>query len=272
VLFPHISLRENIAFSLRLRHRPAGEVADRVQELAELLRIAHLLDRRPGTLSGGEQQRGALARALAPRPTVLLLDEPLSALDEGTRAELAPELASLSRDLGTTVIHVCHNFDEALQLADRIAIIRAGQVIQVGNPANVFRQPDSAFVAKFVGAENLFPVTASSPVAGTITVGQGVELQVSHLPQGDSLLAMIRPEEVTVRHGQQAVPAVNGFGATVREVEDRGRLVRLHLEGPLPLLVALTPQAFRDVGIVAGESVQVHCPPDTVHVIVRDEA
>lgn len=272
VLFPHISLRENIAFSLNLRRQQAAAVEARVAELAELLHISHLLDRRPRTLSGGEQQRGALARALAPHPTLLLLDEPLSALDEGTRAELTPELRRLSEDLGTTIIHVCHNFEEALQLGDRIAIMRGGQVLQVGPPAEVFRRPGSAFVAKFVGAENLFPVAGADYAASTIALEGGLQLRVTDLPAGDQLLATIRPEEIVLRHADETAPPLNTFPATFQRLEDRGRTLRLHLEGILPLLVALTPQAYRELGVAPGTAVQVHCPPEAVHLIAQDTA
>jgi ABC-type Fe3+/spermidine/putrescine transport system ATPase subunit len=270
VLFPHISLRANIGFSLNIRRRPADEVEGRVRELAELLHIGHLLDRRQRTLSGGEQQRGALARALAPRPTLMLLDEPLSALDEGTRAELAGELRGLSSRLGTTLIHVCHNFDEALQLADRIAIIRGGRVLQVGTPADVFRRPRSEFVARFVGAENLFPVTSSDHAARTVTVGGGLTLEAAGLLEAASLVTVIRPEEIMVRPAGAPMPPGNTFSARLRAVEDRGRLIRLGLEGPLPLLAVMTPQAYREGGLAPGDPVQVHCPPDAVHLIVQD--
>ncbi|NPV47115.1 MAG: ABC transporter ATP-binding protein [Armatimonadetes bacterium] len=270
VLFPHISLQANIAFALNVRRRPPDEIEARVRELAELLHISHLLDRRPRTLSGGEQQRGALARALAPRPTLMLLDEPLSALDEGTRAELAGELRGLSGRLGTTIIHVCHNFDEALQLADRIAIIHGGRVLQVGTPGDVFRRPRSAFVARFVGAENIFPVIQRDHRANVVTVGQSLPLQVTALPDHPSLLTMIRPEEIMLRPADAPMPPFNSFHANLLEVEDRGRLMRLNLAGPLPLLVVMTPQAFRESGVAPGDQVQVHCPPEAVHLLPQD--
>lgn len=272
VLFPHLSLRENIAFSLSLRHVPGAEANARVGELAELLNISHLLERRPRTLSGGEQQRGALARALAPHPSLLLLDEPLSALDEGTRAELTPALSRLSRELGTTIIHVCHNFEEALQLGDRIAILRGGRILQVGPPAEVFRRPDSAFVARFVGAENLFPVSSQTTAPLTVTLAVGPKLRVERLPAGSQLLATIRPEEIVLLPAGASAPDCNTFPATLAHLEDRGRTVRLHLTGALPLIAGLTPQAFRQLGVSPGSALQVHCPPAAVHLIAQDSA
>lgn len=276
VLFPHLSLRRNIGFSLALQRVPLEEIEARTEQLSRLLNIYHLLDRKPRTLSGGEQQRGALARALAPEPTLLLLDEPLSALDEGTRAELSVELSRISDELGTTVIHVCHNFDEALQLADRIAIMHQGRVLQVGPPAEVFRKPESAFVARFVGAENVFPVRKVNRAAGQVVVGEGLRLPVDNLPDADELLVMIRPEEIEVTPQGVATAAggtamVDDQGVcprfTLTRVEDRGRIMRLHLQGPLPLLATMTPQAYRTAGVTAGDTVSTCWCSSAVHVL-----
>ena len=266
VLFPHMSLQRNIGFSLELRHVPAEQIERRVRELAELLNIAHLLDRRPRTLSGGEQQRGALARALAPEPTVLLLDEPLSALDEGTRAELSVELARISDELRTTVVHVCHNFDEALELADRIAIMHQGRVWQVGTPAQVFRKPASPFVARFVGAQNLFEVVEVDRANKTVKLGEHVSLPVASLPEQSDLLAMIRPEEISV--GREGA-APSGLRWVLQSIEDRGRVMRLRLQGPLPLLVTMTPQAFAAAQVAKGDAVIASWDPRAVHVLSR---
>ena len=262
VLFPHLNLRRNIGFSLALQRVPLAEIEARTAHLAQLLNIAHLLDRKPRTLSGGEQQRGALARALAPEPTVLLLDEPLSALDEGTRAELSPELSRICRELGTTIVHVCHNFDEAIELADRVAIMHMGQILQIGPPADVLRRPNSAFVARFVGAQNVFPVQSVDRVAGAVIVGEGLRLEAARVPEGTDLLVMIRPEEIGVSPDGQGLPC------RLLSVEDRGRHMRLHLQGPLPLLAIMTPQAFRLTGVTEGDEVVVHWRPEAVHVMV----
>jgi ABC-type sugar transport system ATPase subunit len=270
VLFPHLSLRQNISFSLELQQVEAPARQARVAELAALLNISHLLDRKPRTLSGGEQQRGALARALAPRPTLLLLDEPLSALDESTRAELSVELRRVSEELRTTVIHVCHNFDEALELADRVAIVHQGRVQQVGPPPEVFRRPASDFVARFVGCENLFPVQSANRTALTIRLAGGVELPVAQLPRGEGLQAIIRPEDIAVRAGGAEVAGLGEVPATVAAIEDRGRLIRLRLSGPLPLLVTLTRQAWWAAGLAEGQRVLAHCRPEAIHLLAHD--
>jgi ABC-type Fe3+/spermidine/putrescine transport system ATPase subunit len=194
---------------------------------------------------------------------VLLLDEPLSALDEGTRGELAPELSRICRELGTTIVHVCHNFDEAIELADRVGIMHQGRMLQVGPPAEVLRRPDTDFIARFVGARNVFPVAAVDRARNSVTVGEGMTLTVAALPEGNDLLAMIRPEEISAaREGE-------GMACVLARVEDRGRHMRLHLEGPLPLLAILTPQAYRHSGVQEGERVVAQWEAEAIHVMVR---
>lgn len=269
VLFPHMSLRDNIEFSLVVRGAPQELRRRRVRELSELLGIAHLLERRPLTLSGGEQQRGALARALAPSPTVLLLDEPLSALDEGTRRELTPELSKVSGELKTTVIHVCHNFDEALELADRIAIIHQGRIVQVGTPAEVFRTPDGEFVARFVGAENLFPVRSCDRSACLVVLDGDIALRVGRVPAADGLLAIIHPDEISLcAHGGEEVRrAANAVPCVLVRADDRGRFVRLRLEGPVCLTALMTRQAFAATGVGEGDRVLASFSPEAIHLL-----
>jgi ABC-type Fe3+/spermidine/putrescine transport system ATPase subunit len=155
-LFPHLDVAQNIGFGMRLRRKSRDETERKVNELAGLLKITHLLGRSPLHLSGGEKQRVALARALAIEPKVLLLDEPLSALDEQTRETLCVELRRVHAELRTTTVHVSHNFEETLAVADRIGIIQDGRVRQVGTPEDVFRRPASEFVARFVRSENIW--------------------------------------------------------------------------------------------------------------------
>jgi ABC-type Fe3+/spermidine/putrescine transport system ATPase subunit len=270
VLFPHMSLRANIEFSLTLARVPRDKIDKRVRDLTTMLRIDGLLERRPRTLSGGEQQRGALARALAPEPVLMLLDEPLSALDEGTRAELMPELDRISHELGTTVIHVTHSFEEALELGDRMALLRAGRIIQTGTPSEVLRRPASEFIARFVGCANLFAVSSADSAAGTATVDGDVTLRVREvLADGDRLVA-IRPEDVQVAPGApRAGGDTNTVPARFTRVDDRGRTVRLTLEGPLRLQVAMTRQAFQATGVSVGDQVVATFPAEAAHMLER---
>jgi ABC-type sugar transport system ATPase subunit len=164
-LFPHLSVEDNVAFGLTTRHRrlPRRDAAARVRELAGLLGLTPLLARRPADLSGGERQRVALARALAPRPSLLLLDEPLSALDASLRRQLRAEIAALLRGLGTTVLYVTHDQEEAMMLADRLVVLQGGRVVQAGPPLELYRRPANPFVAGFLGEANLLPIAAVSP-------------------------------------------------------------------------------------------------------------
>jgi ABC-type Fe3+/spermidine/putrescine transport system ATPase subunit len=161
-LFPHLSVADNVAFGLITGRRrlPRPQVAPRVMELAGLLGLTPLLGRRPEELSGGERQRVALARALAPRPALLLLDEPLAALDAALRRQLRAELAALLRRLGTTVLYVTHDQEEAMMLADHLVVLDRGRVMQAGPPLDLYRRPQHPFVASFLGEANLLPIAA----------------------------------------------------------------------------------------------------------------
>ncbi|MFZ0447972.1 MAG: ATP-binding cassette domain-containing protein [Desulfatiglandaceae bacterium] len=154
-LFPHLTVQENIAFGLRLKKEARGEIKKTVEEMAGFLEIGHLLNRRPGRLSGGEQQRVALARALVLKPYVLLLDEPLSALDRSTRGRLRRELKRIHRELGVTIFHITHDLPEAFFLADHLALMKDGGILQEGKPEMVLRRPRSRTVAELLGIENL---------------------------------------------------------------------------------------------------------------------
>jgi ABC-type sugar transport system ATPase subunit len=270
VLFSHMSLRRNIEFPLRLRKRPQEEINAIVERLARTLRIERLLERRPRTLSGGEQQRGALARALASSPALLLLDEPLSALDEGTRVDLTEWLARITDELGTTVIHVCHNYDEALDLADRIAVMRDGRILQVGPPTDVLRRPQGEFLARFMGTQNLLPGRADE-ASGTVRVGENTVLRTGAEAPGPSVLVAIRPESIALSAADAPDDgSANRVRATLATVRDRGRHMLLALEGDIALTVSLTPQAFHALAVSVGDEVWAVIPPEAVHMMASD--
>ena len=167
-LFPHLNVRDNIAFGLRMQRWAPERIRTRVEELATMVRIAALLDRKTDALSGGEQQRVALARSMAPEPGLLMLDEPLGALDRTLREMLVYEIRRVLRETGMTALYVTHDQDEAFALADRVAILNAGQVAQQGTPSEVFFWPASAFVARFLGHRNLIPAVIVGPVDGGV--------------------------------------------------------------------------------------------------------
>ncbi|MEI7713690.1 MAG: ABC transporter ATP-binding protein [Rhodospirillales bacterium] len=194
-LFPHMTVAANIAFGLR--HMDRSTAAARVQEMLALVRLEALADRRPNQLSGGQQQRVALARGLAPMPAVLLLDEPLSALDRALRAETRDELVRLRRELGTSFILVTHDQQEALTMADRIGVMRDGRMVQVGTPAAVYEHPNCRFVAEFLGAANILPGVAND---GRVDLpGLGV-VAAPGASSGPMLLAL-RPERLRLGEG-----------------------------------------------------------------------
>lgn len=161
-LFPHLTVFENIAFGLRRKGSPKPKIKQAVEEMAAFLEIGPLLQRRPNRLSGGERQRTALARALVMEPFVLLLDEPLSAMDRATRSRLQNELKRIHRQLGVTIIHITHDVTEAFFLADRLAVMKDGRILQEGSPAEVCRRPQSQSVAELMGIENLIAATVDN--------------------------------------------------------------------------------------------------------------
>jgi ABC-type Fe3+/spermidine/putrescine transport system ATPase subunit len=179
-LFPHLTVFENIAFGLRLRGTPKAKIEQAVAEMAGFLEIGPLLQRRPSRLSGGERQRTALARALVMEPYVLLLDEPLSAMDRATRSRIQNELKRIHTELGVTIIHITHDVGEAFFLANRLAVMKAGQILQEGTPEEVCRRPRSQSVAELMGIENLITATVED---GRLVTGLG-HLDRRHLAGG----------------------------------------------------------------------------------------
>lgn len=158
-LFPHLTVCKNIAFGLQLRGEPREKTGEAVKKMADFLDISAILDRRPGSLSGGEKQRAALARALVLKPYALLLDEPLSALDRSMRHRLRRELKRIHREIGVTIVHITHDLTEAFSLADHLAVMKNGVIVQQNTPENVLKRPKNRWVAELIGIENLIPCT-----------------------------------------------------------------------------------------------------------------
>ena len=194
-LFPHLSVRQNVGFGLKMRGRPAAEIDKTVERALKLVQLEAMAERKPQQLSGGQQQRVALARALAPEPEVLLLDEPLSALDLKLRKEMQVELKRLQLELGITFIFVTHDQEEALTMSDRIGVMSAGRLQQVGPPRDIYIRPVNRFVADFIGETNFIPAEVRRGVA---TMAGNVELPVDKsAPEGAHTLA-VRPEHVRI--------------------------------------------------------------------------
>ncbi len=275
-LFPHLTVAQNIAFGMRIRKKPRAEMDRTVNQLAELLGITHLLGRGPTHLSGGERQRVALARALAIEPRVLLLDEPLSALDEQTRENLCIELRRVHEELGTTTLHVSHNFEETLAVADRVGIIAQGRMRQVGTPEEVFRKPNSEFVARFVRSENILRGSARRSEGGLAVTVREFEFRANDGPEGDVYMT-VRPEDVAVSESGVASPepGPNHLTGTVARTIDKGSLIRVNMavgDGigepgeRLTIVALMARRAFRNAGIQVGDSVTASFDPASVHV------
>lgn len=200
-LFPHMSVRDNIAFGLKERKVSKSEVKERVDRMLELIELPHLGDRKPKQLSGGQQQRVALARSLIIEPTVLLLDEPLGALDLKLRKQMQIELKAIQRRVGITFIYVTHDQEEALTMSDRIVVMRDGQVEQEGSAEDIFDRPATRFVAEFMGSGNVIPTTivASDNVSSTVGfAGRNLTIPLSEPISGGDAAMVIRPEKVNL--------------------------------------------------------------------------
>jgi spermidine/putrescine transport system ATP-binding protein/putrescine transport system ATP-binding protein len=263
-LFPHLDVFRNIAYGLRRERLSKQQVAQRVQAVLSLVRLEGLERRRPDQLSGGQRQRVALARALAKRPKVLLLDEPLSALDKKLRETMQQELRTLQRQVGITFVFVTHDQDEAFAMSDRIAVMDRGKVLQVATPADLYRRPSCRQVASFVGAINLFPGRVAEVSSQAVVVDAGPLGHIETTPhreeltQGASVTVAVRPEQIAISTaGPATAKSVSGCILNATYLGDRTfvNVLVQGLESPilvsgvgLPDLEALQPdkQAWLD--------------------------
>ncbi len=218
-LFPHMKVRDNVGFGLRMRHVPRAEADTRIDAALELVRLGNQGEKLPGQLSGGQQQRVAIARAIVIEPPLVLMDEPLSNLDAKLRIEMRAEIRRIHNLLGSTTVYVTHDQDEALSLADRVVVMREGEIRQVGRPEELYESPASLDVAEFMGFRNRVTgkLTALSGGRATISVG-GASLEgraVGALKPGDTATLVARPDDLAV--------SATGLAATVETVEYRGR-------------------------------------------------
>jgi putative spermidine/putrescine transport system ATP-binding protein len=242
-LFPHMTVFENVAFPLKTRRVGGPEVAKRVEEVLAAVQMSGLGARYPRQLSGGQQQRVALARALVYRPSLLLMDEPLGALDKKLREEMQSEIKTLQRELGITTIYVTHDQQEALALSDRIAIMNGGDVIQVGSPLALYEQPATDFVAGFLGDVNLVEGVVAEAANGIvrIQVVDGPDLLAVGGPAGapgKRVRLTIRPERLEIESTGRAGP--NIWRGRVRDVVFHGELVRYGVEVPSSVVFRVT--------------------------------
>jgi putative spermidine/putrescine transport system ATP-binding protein len=264
-LFPHMSVGQNVEYGLKVKKRPAAERRTKVAEALSLVRLEGFEKRRPSQLSGGQRQRVALARALVKRPRVLLLDEPLGALDLKLRQQLQVELKRIQAEVGITFIYVTHDQDEALSMSDRIAVMESGRVIQVGSPHDVYDEPRSDFVAGFVGVSNLLELPIESVDDGIATLRLGPRDRVTAaLDEGhpaDKAIVTIRPERIELVEGEGEVAAEADCHASgvVRESLYAGPTSRFVVEldggGELMVLRQNARTSFEDTEALKGRPV-----------------
>ncbi|WP_353512285.1 ABC transporter ATP-binding protein [Thermus sp. LT1-2-5] len=266
-LFPHMTVEGNVAFGLRMKGLAQAEVKRKVAWALELVDLMGLEKRYPRELSGGQKQRVALARALVLEPLVLLLDEPLSALDARLRQELRVELMQLQRRLGTTFIFVTHDQEEALVMSDRIAVMREGRIVQMGLPDEVYERPKSRFVAEFLGRSNFLPAKPH-PLGAETPLGP---LRLKEPLQKEALLA-IRPEKIRLYPAQNGAPArENLVRAAVEEIVYTGAENQYYLRaGEVRLLAYTLNQDLQEPGAEEfgyGEEVYCYLPPENLVVV-----
>ena len=261
-LFPHLSVRDNIAFPLRARHVPRAEVRRRLGPFVELLRLEHLLARWPMHLSGGERQKVALARALVAQPRLVLLDEPVSALDESTREHLCAELRRIHGELDVTTIHISHSVEEALSVADRAGVIHQGRLVQAGPLRDLISRPVSEFVARFFRAHNIIRATAEPDGDATRLTFAGHAIRVPGQLRG-AVTFVIRPEALEVH---KAATVANAVPAVLRRVSDHGPYRHLEFDAGIPLVTCSTAPADT-LSAAVGEPHTLVFPPDAIHVL-----
>lgn len=248
-LFPHMTVAENVAYGLRAQRMPEADVANRVNEMLELVQLPHVRDKRPGHLSGGQQQRVALARALATRPSVLMLDEPLGALDLKLRRQLQGELKRIHRETGTTFLFVTHDQEEALHMSDRIAVMRGGRIEQLDAPQTIYSSPVNDFVADFVG-DISFLRGRHDPAAGVFVLEGGACLPLKlDRAEGPARLA-VRPEQVSLVDAEGSVEAV------VADVVPETGSTRVHLMLPGGQALQARLLGFEAASLVRGQQVK----------------
>ncbi|KAF5435295.1 molybdate/tungstate transport system ATP-binding protein [Candidatus Methanophagaceae archaeon] len=269
ILFPFLTVEENIGFGLKSRKMGKGEIKRKVDELANLLGVSHLSHRYPATLSGGEQQKVAIARAIAIEPRVLLLDEPLSALDSRTRDYLREELKRVKEEFGITMIHVTHDQTEALVLADRIAVMMQGRIMQVGTPHEVFNKPLNNDLADFVGVENILSGVVRNNEDGVADIeiadiGSNI-FAVSEYHAGDAVKVFLRPEEIILSRHKEDSTARNDIKGRINELHDIGPLTRVQMDTGLVALI--TKRSRESLGLQIGNEVYATFKATLVHVV-----
>ncbi len=265
-LFPHLSVENNIAFGLRMRKCPKNEAKAKMDAIVDVVGVSHLLNRSPITLSGGEKQKVALARALVTGPKVLLLDEPLSALDPETRERMQEELREIHRRIALIVIHVTHDFEEAIALGHRVAVLNDGRIAQIGTPEEFLRRPSSEFVARFALTRNILSgrVVGAEDGCTLIDIG-GTKVRATREATGEVRLSL-RPEDIFISKEPLQSSARNCFLGAVSDIIDRGSLIYITVNLPPDFTCIVTRQAFDELELRKGAEVWITFKASAIHV------
>jgi ABC-type Fe3+/spermidine/putrescine transport system ATPase subunit len=271
-LFPNMTVEENIAFGLKMRKMPKKAVAERVNVMLDLIGLSSWRSLYPAQLSGGQQQRVALVRALAPDPQVLLLDEPLSALDAKIRLRLRAEIKRLQQELKKTMIHVTHDQEEALSIADRVVVMESGRFRQVGRPIDIYKNPTCRFVADFVGTSNFFDGRRTGAVVDTGR--RKIKVMQNGAAAGGAVSLSIRPENVEVFNKKPIPPVVepmNLFTGRIDVVVFQGAAVRLlvHMDGE-EIISDIIEKEFQHRDLKQGDEIYVYFSPDAFMVFPEE--
>jgi putative spermidine/putrescine transport system ATP-binding protein len=265
-LFPHLTCRDNVAFSLKMRGVARHDRHTRAMAMLERVRMQSFADRLPAQLSGGQQQRVALARALITDPSVLLLDEPLSALDPFLRLAVREELKALQKRLGITFVHVTHSQDEAMALADLVVVMNEGRIEQAAAPRTVFNEPATAFVARFIGGHNVLPVKAAGH--GALALENGIVIPAPAHAAAPRHVA-VRADRLVLARNDAALGGVARLSGEVRSVEYLGTTVSVGVtvSGLEPIVAVLPDQRFHEDPLAPGETVALGWRTADMHAI-----
>ncbi|MDP4280889.1 MAG: ABC transporter ATP-binding protein [Bacteroidota bacterium] len=269
-VFPHMTVRENIGYPLHGSHFSTGKKREQILKIAEKMNITSLLNRRPSTLSGGELQRVALARTLVQNPSVLLLDEPLASMDIQLRSELRSLLRQLNRS-GQTIIHVTHDYEEAISLANRIAVINDGQILQTGTPDEVFQFPRTEFVAHFTGARNFFPASIRrTPQAVFAMISDNLSLHVSDNLEGEEGFVIIRSEDIILSNDRLDSSATNNLKGIVSEIIPSTHGIEIRVICGLQFSVMITRDSLNRLGLSEGKEIWMSMKASAVRFIPKE--
>jgi len=269
-LFPNMTVSENIAFGLKMKHTPRAEIEKRVSAVLDMIRLTSTAKRFPHQLSGGQQQRIALARALAVQPQVLLLDEPLSALDAEVRVALRGEIRRIQSDLGITTVYVTHDQEEALSISDLVVVMNAGDIEQIGTPIEIYRKPQSRFVATFIGTANQF--TGEMSGDHTVVCGQYqiITRPAERITAGSPVLVLVRPEAIQVEEAADPRQNMNSIPGAVETVTFHGAVTRLGVNVYGQRVVADVTEA--NTGVISlNQKVWLTFPPEVCQVMAQNE-